>query len=63
MLLYWQGNPVGFMTHTEDRIQSSITTKLHVVLANFLGVNVITIASADEAFLEDLFQFLLVLIL
>lgn len=46
----WAGEPVGFMTHTEDRIQSSITTALHVALANSLGVNVITIASADEAY-------------
>jgi len=46
----WAGEPVGFMTHTEDRIQSSITTALHVALANSLGIKVITIASADEAY-------------
>ncbi|MBA7549070.1 hypothetical protein ES705_41543 [subsurface metagenome] len=46
----WAGEPIGFMTHTEDRIQSSVTTALHAALANSLGVDTITIASADEAY-------------
>ena len=46
----WPGEPIGFMTHTEDRIQSSMTTALHAALATSLGVDVITIASSDEAY-------------
>jgi len=38
------------MTHTEDRVQSSVTTALHAALANSLGVDAITIASSDEAY-------------
>ncbi|MBU4047295.1 cobalamin-binding protein, partial [bacterium] len=37
-------------THTEDRIQSSMTTALHATLATSLGVDAITIASSDEAY-------------
>lgn len=46
----WPGEPIGFMTHTEDRIQSSMTTALHAALATSLGVDAITIASTDEAY-------------
>jgi len=46
----WPGEPIGFMTHTEDRVQSSVTTALHAALANSLGVDAITIASSDEAY-------------
>jgi len=46
----WPGEPIGFMTHTEDRIQSSMTTALHATLATSLGVDAITIASSDEAY-------------
>jgi hypothetical protein len=46
----WPGEPVGFMTHTEDRIQSSVTTALHAGLATSLGVDAVTIASSDEAY-------------
>ncbi|MDD3657141.1 MAG: cobalamin-dependent protein [Atribacterota bacterium] len=46
----WPGEPIGFMTHSEDRIQSSLTTALHAALAISLKVNAITIASADEAY-------------
>ncbi|MCK4340038.1 MAG: cobalamin B12-binding domain-containing protein [Candidatus Cloacimonetes bacterium] len=46
----WPGEPIGFMTHTEDRIQSSMTTALHAALATSLGVDAITIASSDEAY-------------
>jgi 4'-phosphopantetheinyl transferase EntD len=50
MLLIWPGEPIGFMTHTEDRIQSSVTTALHASLATSLGIDAITIASSDEAY-------------
>lgn len=46
----WPGEPIGFMTHTEDRIQSSLTTALHAALAISLKVDAITIASSDEAY-------------
>lgn len=46
----WPGEPIGFMTHSEDRIQSSLTTALHAALAISLHVDAITIASADEAY-------------
>ncbi len=46
----WPGAPVGFMTHTEDRVQSSVTSALHAALAAALKVDGVTIASADEAY-------------
>jgi len=46
----WPGEPIGFMTHSEDRVQSSLTTALHAALAISLKVDAITIASADEAY-------------
>lgn len=46
----WAGEPVGFMTHTEDRVQSACTTAQHAALLAELGVEAVTIASADEAF-------------
>jgi hypothetical protein len=46
----WPGEPIGFMTHSEDRIQSSLTTALHAAIAISLNVDAITIASADEAY-------------
>ncbi|KUK86008.1 MAG: Cobalamin B12-binding domain protein [candidate division TA06 bacterium 34_109] len=46
----WPGEPIGFMTHSEDRIQSSLTTALHAALAISQQVDAITIASADEAY-------------
>lgn len=46
----WPGEPVGFMTHTPDRIQSSLTTAAHVALAASLGVTAVTFASSDEAY-------------
>ena len=46
----WPGEPIGFMTHSEDRIQSSLTTALHAALAISLDVDAMTIASADEAY-------------
>jgi len=44
----WPGEPVGFMTHTPDRVQSAMTTAAHVALAATLGVDAITMASSDE---------------
>ena len=33
----WPGAPIGFLTHTEDRVQSSLTTALHASLARSLS--------------------------
>ncbi len=46
----WPGAPIGFLTHTEDRVQSAVTTALHACLARSLGVEAISIASSDEAY-------------
>jgi len=46
----WPGAPIGFLTHTEDRIQSAMTTALHAALASSLNVDAISIASTDEAY-------------
>lgn len=46
----WPGAPIGFLTHTEDRVQSAVSTGLHAILAASLGVDAITIASTDEAY-------------
>lgn len=46
----WPGAPIGFLTHTEDRVQSAMTTALHAALANSLEVDAISIASTDEAY-------------
>lgn len=46
----WPGEPIGFMTHTEDRVQSAMTTALHATLASSLRLDAITIASTDEAY-------------
>ncbi|MGE5542147.1 MAG: cobalamin B12-binding domain-containing protein [Bacillota bacterium] len=46
----WPGAPIGFLTHTEDRVQASMTTALHACLASSLGVDAISISSADEAY-------------
>ena len=46
----WAGAPVGFMTHTEDRVQSSVTTSFHASMASMLGADIVTIASSDEAY-------------
>ncbi len=46
----WPGAPIGFLTHTEDRVQASMTTALHSCLASSLGVDAISISSADEAY-------------
>ncbi|HSW09942.1 MAG TPA: cobalamin-dependent protein [Bacillota bacterium] len=46
----WPGAPIGFLTHTEDRVQSATSTALHAAIAVSLEVDAITIASADEAY-------------
>lgn len=46
----WPGAPIGFLTHTEDRVQSAVTTALHAALAASLAVDAITVASTDEAY-------------
>ncbi len=46
----WAGEPVGFMTHTPERVQSSVTTAAHAALAAGMGVAAVTIASSDEAY-------------
>lgn len=46
----WPGAPIGFLTHTEDRVQSAMATALHACLAAALDVDAISIASTDEAY-------------
>ncbi|MGI6628290.1 MAG: cobalamin B12-binding domain-containing protein [Bacillota bacterium] len=46
----WPGAPVGFLTQTQDRCQSSVMTALHAALALNLGAKAVTIASSDEAY-------------
>lgn len=46
----WTGAPIGFLTHTEERVQSAMSTALHAALARSLGVQGISIASTDEAY-------------
>jgi methylmalonyl-CoA mutase cobalamin-binding subunit len=46
----WPGEPIAFMTQTEERVQSANATSYHAALAATLGVDAITIASTDEAY-------------
>ncbi|QGG48020.1 cobalamin B12-binding domain-containing protein [Heliorestis convoluta] len=46
----WPGAPIGFLTQSEDRVQSSLSTSLHAMLAKSLNIDAISIASADEAY-------------
>jgi methylmalonyl-CoA mutase cobalamin-binding subunit len=46
----WPGEPIAFMTQAEERVQSANATSYHAALAATLGVDVITIASTDEAY-------------
>ncbi|HEY9187738.1 MAG TPA: cobalamin-dependent protein [Ignavibacteria bacterium] len=46
----WPGEPIAFMTQSEERVQSANATSYHSALAAFLGVDAITIASTDEAY-------------
>ncbi len=46
----WTGEPVGFLTHEDDRVQSATTTALHSGLAASLGIDMLTFASTDESY-------------
>lgn len=46
----WPGEPIAFMTQTEDRVQSANATSYHAALAATAGVEAITLASTDEAY-------------
>lgn len=46
----WPGEPIGFMTHDEEKVKSAATTALHAALCASLGVDAVTVASTDEAF-------------
>ncbi len=46
----WAGAPIGFLTHTEERVQSSVSTSFHAGMAASLEIEGISIASADEAY-------------
>ena len=46
----WPGEPIGFMTHSPERVQSATTTAAHAALATSLGMDAATIASTDEAY-------------
>ncbi len=46
----WPGEPIGFMTHDEEKVKSAATTALHAEMCASLGVDAITTASTDEAF-------------
>ncbi|NTU75980.1 MAG: hypothetical protein HGA86_07655 [Anaerolineaceae bacterium] len=46
----WPGEPIGFMTHSPERVQSAMATAEHAALAASVGVDAATIASSDEAY-------------
>lgn len=46
----WPGEPIAFMTQSEERVQSANANSYHAALAAGLGVDVITVASTDEAY-------------
>lgn len=46
----WPGEPIAFMTQSEERVQSSNATSYHASLAASVGVDAITVASTDEAY-------------
>ena len=46
----WAGAPIGFLTHTEERVQSAVSTSFHAAMAASLDIEGISIASADEAY-------------
>lgn len=46
----WPGEPIAFMTQSEERVQSANATSYHAALAASLGVDAITVASTDEAY-------------
>lgn len=46
----WPGEPIAFMTQSEERVQSANSTSYHASLAASLEVDAITVASTDEAY-------------
>jgi methylmalonyl-CoA mutase cobalamin-binding subunit len=46
----WPGEPIAFMTQSEERVQSANATSYHAALAASLKVDAITVASTDEAY-------------
>jgi methylmalonyl-CoA mutase cobalamin-binding subunit len=46
----WPGEPIAFMTQTEDRVQSATATSFHAALGTALRVDAMTVASTDEAY-------------
>lgn len=46
----WPGEPIAFMTQTEERVQAANANSYHAALAASLGADAITIASTDEAY-------------
>jgi hypothetical protein len=46
----WPGEPIAFMTQTEDRVQSAAATSFHAALGTALKVDAMTVASTDEAY-------------
>ncbi len=46
----WPGEPIAFMTQTEERVQAANANSYHASLAASLGADAITIASTDEAY-------------
>lgn len=46
----WAGEPIGFMTHSAERVQSAMTTAAHAALASSAGIAAATLASSDEAY-------------
>jgi len=46
----WPGAPIGFLTQSEERVQSAVSTTLHACLGASLGVDAVSIASTDEAY-------------
>jgi methylmalonyl-CoA mutase cobalamin-binding subunit len=46
----WPGEPIAFMTQSEERVQSANSTSYHASLAASVGADAITVASTDEAY-------------
>lgn len=46
----WPGEPIAFMTQSEERVQSANANSYHASLAASLNVDAITVASTDEAY-------------
>ncbi|MBN1638568.1 MAG: cobalamin B12-binding domain-containing protein [Ignavibacteriales bacterium] len=46
----WPGEPIAFMTQTEERVQAANANSYHAALAASLAVDAITVASTDEAY-------------